>query len=54
MTHTDLLFSFALNKLTADRERLNTLNAGCVPFDGGYGSQGVGSFAAASYLGKQD
>lgn len=25
MTHTDLLFSFALNKLTADRERLNSL-----------------------------
>lgn len=25
MTHTDLLFSFALNKLTADRELLNSL-----------------------------
>ena len=25
MNHTDLLFSFALNKLTADRERLNSL-----------------------------
>jgi hypothetical protein len=25
MTHTDLLYSFALNKLTANRERLNSL-----------------------------